>query len=221
MPVIVSTTSSRRGSAGMSLIEVLVSLIILSVGILAVIALQLISKRNNADAGQRTIAAQLASNIIEKMRSNSRKDAAGSTVSTALASYVTSAIGRAQIATEPTPECTLTAHCDTTQLALHDLWQWEREIDGFSERDASGVAASGLLQASACITPPAAGAGTSGFYTVTLVWRGTVKIPPTGLASDTCALDPQPGGASLYSYLPGDNLYRRTVAIPVYIYLKS
>jgi type IV pilus assembly protein PilV len=63
--------SVRRAAGGISLIEVLVSLVILSLGVLAVVALQLVAKRNNADAGQRTIAAQLAYDLIERMRANS------------------------------------------------------------------------------------------------------------------------------------------------------
>jgi type IV pilus assembly protein PilV len=59
---------------GMTLVEVLVTLLIISVGLLGVGALQLTSLRNNYDAFVRSQAAVLSSEIIDRMRAN--RDAA-------------------------------------------------------------------------------------------------------------------------------------------------
>jgi type IV pilus assembly protein PilV len=63
--------SQRRSlQRGMTLVEVLVTLIIMSVGLLGVAALQLASLRNNYDAYVRSQAAVLAADIFDRMRAN-------------------------------------------------------------------------------------------------------------------------------------------------------
>ena len=57
---------------GFTLIEVLFTLLIFSIGLLAVAGLQTISKKANYDALQRTTASMLANDIIERMRANAR-----------------------------------------------------------------------------------------------------------------------------------------------------
>src|SRR5687768_7965049 len=59
-------------SDGMSLIEVLVTLVIISVGLLGVAALQLATVRNNYDAFVRSQAAVLAGDVLDRMRANRR-----------------------------------------------------------------------------------------------------------------------------------------------------
>jgi type IV pilus assembly protein PilV len=66
--------NSARHSTGMTLIEVLVTLVIISVGLLGVAALQLTTVRNNYDAFTRSQAAVLASDMLDRIRAN-REDA--------------------------------------------------------------------------------------------------------------------------------------------------
>ena len=56
--------SSRRCHSGVSLIEVLVAVVIVSLGVLSVVVLQLVSKRNNLDSKQQMMASQLAFDLI-------------------------------------------------------------------------------------------------------------------------------------------------------------
>lgn len=65
-----------RHAGGMTLVEVLVTLVIISVGLLGVAALQLTTVRNNQDAYVRSQAAMLASDMLDRMRAN-RTDTAG------------------------------------------------------------------------------------------------------------------------------------------------
>lgn len=65
--------SFARHAAGMTLVEVLVTLVIISVGLLGVAALQLTTVRNNYDSFVRTQAATLAGDILDRMRSNRSK----------------------------------------------------------------------------------------------------------------------------------------------------
>ena len=66
-------TASRSG--GMTLIEVLVTLVIISVGLLGVAALQLTTVRNNYDSFVRSQAAMLASDMLDRMRANRNRAA--------------------------------------------------------------------------------------------------------------------------------------------------
>jgi len=61
---------TRRHAGGMTLIEVLVTLVIISVGLLGVAAMQLTTVRNNYDAFVRSQAAVLAGDILDRMRAN-------------------------------------------------------------------------------------------------------------------------------------------------------
>lgn len=63
-----------RAARGFTLIEALVALLVLSIGLLGVAALQLTSLQNNSAAAIRTQATYLAYDIADRMRAN-RKDA--------------------------------------------------------------------------------------------------------------------------------------------------
>lgn len=71
-----SACSSPRASrnarriGGMTIIEVLVTLVIISVGLLGVVALQLTTLRNNQNSSVRSQAAMLAGDMLDRMRSN-------------------------------------------------------------------------------------------------------------------------------------------------------
>lgn len=65
-----NATPSRATQTGMTLIEVLVTLVITSVGLLGVAALQLTSLRNNQESYVRSQAAMLAADMLDRMRSN-------------------------------------------------------------------------------------------------------------------------------------------------------
>jgi type IV pilus assembly protein PilV len=201
---------NARRIAGVSLIELLVSLVILSLGVLAVVALQLVAKRNNADAGQRTIAAQLAYDLIERMRGNSSP--------ATLNAYRVAAVGRQSLAT-PNPNCGAAA-CTPAQLAAWDLWQWERALDGVAEQ-AGGTATGGLVMPTACVDGPAGGG--DGLYTVTIVWRGTVPIPDGNAGTTTaptplgCGRNLQVSGEYVYGEGGNNDRFRRSVSISTYI----
>lgn len=196
---------------GVSLIEVLVSLVILSLGVLAVVALQLVSKRNNADAGQRTIAAQLAYDMIERMRANSTQ--------ATLTAYLTGSnpVGRnSKGGTEPSPNCSIsTSPCTATQIIPHDLWEWEQALDGASETIGTGKTG-GLLSPTGCIERTTDDGGGDGIYTITIAWRGSVTIPDANAGTAECGRSGQPGNSTEELYGPQDE-YRRSVRLPVYI----
>lgn len=61
---------TRRSQRGFTLVEILVTLVVISVGLLGVAALQLTTLRGNQDAYVRSQASTLASDILDRMRAN-------------------------------------------------------------------------------------------------------------------------------------------------------
>jgi type IV pilus assembly protein PilV len=76
--------SSARANHGMSLVEVLVALVVISTGLLGVAGLQVLTLQNNHNSLLRTQASALADDILERMRAN--RDPSNAAAS--LASYV-------------------------------------------------------------------------------------------------------------------------------------
>jgi type IV pilus assembly protein PilV len=64
-----SSISGRR-QRGMTLVEVLVTLVLISVGLLGIAALQLTSLKGNPESYVRTQAAMLAADLLDRMRAN-------------------------------------------------------------------------------------------------------------------------------------------------------
>ena len=72
-----TTQLQRRHSRGFTLTEILVTLVIISVGLLGVAGLHSLSLRNNFDALIRSRASALADEIADRMRTNRTRALAG------------------------------------------------------------------------------------------------------------------------------------------------
>lgn len=184
-----------RTQTGFSLLEMLVALVVFSIGMLAVAGLQTISKQANYEGLQRTTAAQVANGLLEDIRTNGD----------ALDVYRTAPeIGNGRLGAEPAPNCRDGAQCTPEQKARHDLWFWEQALDGMLETS-GGAGTGGLVLPTACIDGPAVGG--AGIYRVTIVWRGTASMS---------SANNNPCGAGSGNY--GGNLeFRRIMEIPTYI----
>lgn len=177
------------------MLELLIALVVFSVGMLAIAGLQTVSKQANYEALQRTTAVQIASGLLEDMRTN------GDAVGVYLAA---GEIGSGSLGNEPAPDCGVGAECNSAQKAAHDLWLWEQIIDGNLE-SAGGVGTGGLVLPALCITGPVGGG--AGIYQITIVWRGTASL--TSVANNAC-------GALSGNY-GADGEFRRIVQIPTFI----
>lgn len=186
---------SNNKLQGFSLLELLIALIVFSIGLLAIAGLQTVSKQANYEAIQRTTAAQVANGLLEDMRTNGN----GIDVYSAAPQ-----LGGGVIGAEPVPNCRDGSECNAAQKAAHDLWFWEQVLDGNLETNA-GIAAGGLVLPALCVTSPAGGG--AGVYTVTIVWRGTASISSN--VADPC-------GAASGDY-GAQNEFRRIVQIPTFI----
>jgi type IV pilus assembly protein PilV len=187
--------SNNIRQGGFSLIELLIALIVFSVGLLAVAGLQTVSKQSNFEALQRTSGSQIAHGLLEDMRVN------GDAMNVYLGA---GEIGGGSRGGEPAPNCKGASVCNAAQKAAHDLWFWEQVLDGNLEMNGN-TGAGGLVLPTLCINGPAG--AVAGVYIVTIVWRGSASMS-NGNAS-VC-------GTAGGNY--GDsNEFRRIMQIPTYI----
>lgn len=184
-----------RAGRGFTLLEVLITLLVFSFGLLIVAGLQAVSKKANYDALQRTTASLLAHDVIERMRANDGE----------LEEYVLDAgetLGAGEYAA-PANDCQ-TTDCNAVQLAWRDLYEWERALIGASEL-VDDQFTGGLVDPTACIDGPSGSSG--GVYTIAIAWRGVTELSNPGLHA--CGED-----SGLYG---DDDEYRRLLVISTYI----
>jgi type IV pilus assembly protein PilV len=69
---------NRHRAAGLTMVEILIALVVISIGLLGVAGLHAMSLRNNYDALMRSHASALAADIIDRMRANASAVVVGS-----------------------------------------------------------------------------------------------------------------------------------------------
>jgi len=163
---------SAARARGTSLIEVLVTIVILAFGLLGVAGLQSKIGVAEMESYQRAQALLALSQITERMSANTAQ----------VAGYVTAGTvgtGDAQPA-------------DCSGIAAgpnRDVCEWSNALKGASEQR-SGANAGGMLGARGCITQlqapnPALGVCTAGVYQASVAWQGMVATATPALACGT------------------------------------
>jgi type IV pilus assembly protein PilV len=109
---VVPGLAQAPGSGGFSLIEILVAVLIVSVGVLGVAGLQLVSLQNNTSAMFRTQAFQAAYEILDRKRANPDQD------------YT---IGLAADPDANGPDCAANV-CTPAQMSAYDRNEWLEEL---------------------------------------------------------------------------------------------
>lgn len=109
---------------GFTLIEVLVTIVVVSIGLLGLAGLQISGLRANVSSEARSKATLLASDIIERMRANPLGVAANNYS----AITVTKVSGNCSVAT-PAKICSNTStttavNCTASEMATFDQWVW-------------------------------------------------------------------------------------------------
>lgn len=104
---------SRRNQGGFTLIEVLVSALILAIGLVGVAGLQAMSLKNNQSAYMRTQANALAYDFVDRMRTN---------VAGANAGFYNPADAAA------VANCNTAVGCTAQEMAQNDFEQWNLEL---------------------------------------------------------------------------------------------
>jgi type IV pilus assembly protein PilV len=202
-----------RRHRGFSLIEALITLFVFAIGILTVAGLQLISKKANYDAAQRTTAGMLANDIAERMRANLANNGA------ALADYLVEDIGADPDTGEatlgqPGTDCTA-SQCTKEQMAAWDLYEWEQALVGASESNAGG-----LVEPNACIRSADVDGGAA-VYHIIIAWRGVTPLSNPVIDQDLTGAFPNGCGEGSDKFLDDEtgalDVYRRVIVVSTYI----
>ncbi len=150
------STRRKANSAehGFSMIEVLVTLLIISLALLGTAGLQAYSMRLNQGGQFRSLAVFLAADLAERMEANKAAATAGSYVVTATtgAAYLASA-------SSASSAC-VTGACTASSLAVYDLSQWQSAVAATLPQSSWSVA----------MTQAASGTQTQSNYTITIGW---------------------------------------------------
>jgi type IV pilus assembly protein PilV len=174
---------------GVSLIEVLVTLLILAFGLLGVAGLQAKMSLAEMESYQRSQAILALTEMTERMSAN--------------AAQATSYLNAGTIGTNDTQP----ANCTTiAQGATRDLCEWSNSLKGASEQKSAGNVG-GMVGAVGCITQlqaynPASGVCSAGIYQVSVAWQG---MNPTATPALAC-------GQGTFG---ANEAYRRVIAAAV------
>lgn len=124
-PINASFLPGRQGMRGVSLIEVLVSIVIASIGLLALAGVNATAVRYTKMSQYRATATQLANDMGERMRANKGSIAAGDGFLGGAYDFGTDFAGQSTKATLPSVICDAkTSNCSSAQIAALDLAQW-------------------------------------------------------------------------------------------------
>ncbi|MBM3359221.1 MAG: prepilin-type N-terminal cleavage/methylation domain-containing protein [Betaproteobacteria bacterium] len=158
-----SAKSRGRGERGSTMIEVLITMVILSFGLLGVAGLQARMQLAEVEAYQRTHGIVLLQDMVDRVNAN-RGNAMG---------YITGApLGTGS----PVQDCTGLAG------AALDLCEWSNALLGAAESTAGGQKVGAMNGARGCITNISAAMPRE--FVVAVVWQGIV--PTVAPASTTC-----------------------------------
>ncbi len=177
-----SRSAARKGkSAGFSLVEVLVSIIVLSFGLLGMVGMQAASLQANREARLQSSAVVLARELAEMVRGN--KNVGVLAVSNPYVGTFSNPAGSTPLAPSAPKYCLgvgVTACADTTEIATAELTEWLARVDAELPGarvsicfDATPFDSSGL--------PQWACTGTGGVLVVKIGWtKGTTNKSLTG-----------------------------------------
>lgn len=210
----------RRAQCGVTMLEVLVTIVILAFGLLGLAGLQSKLNLGMVESYQRGQAVVLLTDMAERMKalpavpcktitvtvSGSRCDRLSTTANPAYAP----AISRIQeysvsgtLGTDDTPA----ADCSTLATpALRDRCEWSKALQGAAELSGTSDKVGAMTGARGCITELQAPDGTTGvcapgIYQITVAWQG---MHQTKAPAVTC-------GQNMY----GDETYRRAISTQV------
>lgn len=164
-----STSLRRRNHSGFTLIEVLVTVVVVSIGLLGLAGLQINGLRASVSSEARSKATLVASDIIERMRANPLGVASSS-----YANINTAGIG---CGAQPNPFCSNTSstvadNCTPAEMAAFDAWVWACGMPVANGVQPGGVT-NQLNQGTGrvvCDSVPCVAGST---YTVTIGWNET------------------------------------------------
>lgn len=177
--------------AGLTLVEVLVTVVVLAFGLLGIAALQAKMQVGTVESYQRAQAVVLLDDMRARLLGN--------------AAHAPDYVTTAPLGTGDSPPA------DCTSLAIgaaRDACEWSQALQGSAEKTSAGNASGAMVGARGCVEQlqapnPAAGVCQPGIYRISVAWQG---LHPTLAPSLSC-------GANRY----GPDANRRAIAVQVTI----
>ena len=123
-------------SHGFSLLEVLVALLVLSVGLLGLAALQTVGLKFNTQSYQRTQAVLQAYDMIDRIRANPVAKANGDYDTVTPPGYIPPSF----------TDCTVSPGCSPTQLAEYDVAMWNAANASFIAEGKGEISTNGTVR---------------------------------------------------------------------------
>lgn len=162
------TLQLRPRQSGATLIEVLVSILILMFGLLGLVGVMVQSQRAQLESFQREQALLLAQDMVQRMQAN--KAVASCYV---LASW----LGEENTSIPAASTCTSGTATQASRFNA-DMAEWYAQLKGAGEQSGGGNAG-GVPFARGCITQDT----TTGIYQVSVAWQGSLATsqPPAGI----------------------------------------
>ena len=179
---------------GTSLMEVLVTMVIVAFGLLGVAAFQSKAQVGSVESYQRAQAIVLLDDMVSRLSGNSAN----------ALSYLSGNVGTGD--TQP-------ADCTTIVPGpSRDLCEWSQALKGAAEKDQGGASIGSMIGARGCIRQvqppdPKIGVCQPAIYEVAVAWQGLHKTQPPSI---TC-------GANQY----GDETTRRAISARVTVGLTT
>lgn len=167
-------TDILRKATGFSMIEVLVTLVILMLGLLGLAGTIMYSQRSETESYQRAQAIILMQDMVSRINTN--RQVASCYAFTSDAADGTPYLGSEATAT---PACNAVGTAAQRTRAVQDMQEWSALLEGAAETEAnSNVGA--MIGARGCVTYDAA----TGIYQVSVAWQGLGKTaaPPDSWA---------------------------------------
>ena len=203
-----------RYAKGVTLIEMMVAVLVLSVGLLGIAGLQAATAKYKINTWSRSQASVLLSDLAERLRIN--PEAAGTTFGgngeTATSLYVLgdnwTTQQAADLSADPNPNCE-TAACTSTERAAFDLLMWRKRVrDGMPQGAAlvSGNRAEGIDVTMMWFDKEMLDQTTNTAATPTLVKAPVCAGTETGMAQQSCcpadAAAPEGVRCARFSFVP-------------------
>ena len=167
-----------RGQLGFSLIEILISLVVISIGLLGMAALQTTSLQQNQSAFMRSQATLLAYDIVDRIRANDGQVATG-------AYFVASGSNKSNCENY-TGAVSDTSACTPANMAAYDLYTWMQSLAA-DLPDGGGRVCRSDLKDDDLKTPDCEGA-TSDNPVVVYVWwtdeRGSSTVTQVAISTE-------------------------------------
>lgn len=129
-------------SRGFTLIEVMIAMLVLSLGMLGIAATLIAALHSSSSNYLSQQAVQSTYDILDRMRSNFNQASIAGTANP----YITAATKPSGSA--PTPDCTAATTCTNANMAAYDVWQWQTNLQNSLPGGLGSIAVTGVGPAS-------------------------------------------------------------------------